>query len=519
MPRADKRIQKFAADALIYTRVSTKKQADNCSRPTQEANCRDFCKQRGWNVGQLFTDSESATSTDRPGFQALMAHCRKHHRRISHVVVNSYSRWSRDQRDFHITDKELASLGIELISATEPHTDKKSALWRKGIASIANESDNLDRAEAVTRGMQKRLTGGKWMWKLPIGYLRTFDANGQSMVTLDADRAPLMLRAFQQIAAGQSTREVCRWLKAAGLRTIEKGRALEPRELRDHVRKPLYYGIVASKKWQLQGIGSFTPLVDEALWKAANASLKGRPVAPRKASEGKYVLRQFARCWCGSRLTASTSKNHQKSPYAYYCCYVCRKAGRRGVSVRVDLLDAQFVQELERRAPGHQALALLEAAVGKMAASRAQAKRAEVGKREQAVRECEERRDRIFDMYMDGKLTEEQFQVQSERAENALADATAALQAVVDEQENAALEAMKLASRLCREPHQLYAGASHEFKVRFQQALFSTGIQLQPDKTFGTDASDCLLTTLAALTSKTEGVVGPPGFEPGTGRL
>ena len=90
-----------------------------------------------------------------------MAHCRKHHRRISHVVVNSYSRWSRDQRDFHITDKELVSLGIELISATEPYSDKKSALWRKGIASIANESENLDRAEAVTRGMQKCLTGGK----------------------------------------------------------------------------------------------------------------------------------------------------------------------------------------------------------------------------------------------------------------------------------------------------------------------------------------------------------------------
>jgi hypothetical protein len=47
--------------------------------------------------------------------------------------------------------------------------------------------------------------------------------------------------------------------------------------------------------------------------------------------------------------------------------------------------------------------------------------------------------DRIFDMYMDGKLTEEQFQVQSKRAENALADATATLQAVVEEQGNAAM--------------------------------------------------------------------------------
>ena len=52
---------------------------------------------------------------------------------------------------------------------------------------------------------------------------------------------------------------------------------------------------------------------------------------------------------------------------------------------------------------------------------------------------------------MEGKISEGQFRAQSKRAEDALNDALLALEAVREKSGTAAIEALMLAARLCRE--------------------------------------------------------------------
>lgn len=56
--------------ATIYCRVSTKSQAeDELPIESQEAECRQYAKERGWEVVNVYRDSGYSGGTiDRPAF-------------------------------------------------------------------------------------------------------------------------------------------------------------------------------------------------------------------------------------------------------------------------------------------------------------------------------------------------------------------------------------------------------------------------------------------------------------------
>ena len=65
--------------AVIYTRVSTKDQADNnCSLETQQVGCSKYVRQMGFHVVEQFGGTyESAKSLERKEFQRMMTYLRK----------------------------------------------------------------------------------------------------------------------------------------------------------------------------------------------------------------------------------------------------------------------------------------------------------------------------------------------------------------------------------------------------------------------------------------------------------
>jgi site-specific DNA recombinase len=59
--------------AVLYLRVSFRRQVEGTSLATQEATCREWCRRHGMTVDNLFVDrGESAKTTDRPAFQEMM---------------------------------------------------------------------------------------------------------------------------------------------------------------------------------------------------------------------------------------------------------------------------------------------------------------------------------------------------------------------------------------------------------------------------------------------------------------
>jgi len=78
--------------AIGYARVSTEEQArENNSLAVQQKKIAAYCERNGLDLLKVFEGSESARTTNRPALQAMLAYCRQHRRKISHVIVTDLS--------------------------------------------------------------------------------------------------------------------------------------------------------------------------------------------------------------------------------------------------------------------------------------------------------------------------------------------------------------------------------------------------------------------------------------------
>ena len=88
-------------NAIIYTRVSTKEQAEtNTSLGTQKRYCENYAKSNNLNVIDYFGGThESAKSDDRKEFKRMLKFV-KQSGSIGYIIVYSYDRFSRTEMLF-----------------------------------------------------------------------------------------------------------------------------------------------------------------------------------------------------------------------------------------------------------------------------------------------------------------------------------------------------------------------------------------------------------------------------------
>jgi site-specific DNA recombinase len=331
--------------AVIYVRVSTKEQTENLSLPTQLRACEEYCRRQGYDILERFhEEGESAKSTDRSQLQNLLTYCRLNKGRVHFLVVFNLTRFARDKYDHFALRSHLQSLGISLRSATEPIDDTSTGKLMEGVLAAFAQFDNDVRSDRTRAGMRAALELGRWTFLAPIGYLNAPRSMGKSLVH-DPERAPLVRRAFEDYATGQSTKEqLLKRARTWGL-TNRRGKPLTSQAIGMLLRNQLYAGIVDVPEYGVRGKrGDFEPLISEALFYRVQAILSGRVpnTAPRKRAHPDFPLRGFVRCEsCGRGLTGSWSKGRSEY-YAYYHC----RPGCRAVNVAKARLEGLFADEL-----------------------------------------------------------------------------------------------------------------------------------------------------------------------------
>ena len=330
--------------AVIYIRVSTKEQTENLSLPTQLRACEDYCQREGFEIVERFKEEgESAKTTDRPELQRLLAFCRTNKGKVHFVVVYNLTRFAREKYDHFALRAHLKSLGISLRSATEPIDDTSTGKLMEGVLAAFAQFDNDVRSDRTRAGMRAALELGRWTFVAPLGYLNAPRWSGKSLVP-DPERAPLVRRAFEEIASGRCTKQdVIALVTELGLRT-RRGLVLSPQSFGQMLRNPIYTGVIDSPEYGVSPRGDFEPLIDEATFYRAQAVLDGRVVVagPRQRNHPDFPLRGFVRCEaCGRPLTGSWSKG-RNGHYAYYHC----QRQCRAVNVSKATLEGAFVDEL-----------------------------------------------------------------------------------------------------------------------------------------------------------------------------
>ena len=482
--------------AVIYVRVSTTEQLNNMSLPYQEDQCREYCRREGWEVVELFREEgESAKTVNRTELQKLLAYCDLNRKKapVDYVVVYNVQRFSRNALDHHALRAALAKNGVQLRSVTEPIDESPEGQMMEGVFATLAQYDNALRSRRTLGGMREGAARGRWMWKVPIGYLRA----GKGHLIHDPERAPLIAYAFERMASGEVTQaELLQEVTALGL-VSQKGRPLKKQRFSAMLANPLYAGRVVSKTLGVDAPGEFEPIVSDEVFGAVQDVLSGRrPSKPtRKLDNPEFPLRRIVKCGlCGTPMTGSfsTARNKERHPY-----YRCRNSDCRGVNVRREALHLSLVTLLESHVVRHEVMTLFVAQVEAVWKGRGDAARAARARLEARLAGLEAKSDALVDKLADGSLSRAQFQRAMLRNE--------ADQRAVREQFEVALPSeidlastLDFARSLLGNLSEVWNRLSAKQKPSFLKALYPSGLMYQ-DGTVGTAETPWIVTAVAAI--------------------
>ena len=302
-------------NAIIYTRVSTKEQADNnTSLETQKRYCENYAKANDLRVVGYFGGTyESAKSDERKEFKRMLKYVRQSGS-VGYIIVYSYDRFSRTGSSAAQISQELFSQGIQVKAVTqEVDTTSAAGKFQQNLFYMFSQFDNELRRDKTITAMTDLLRKGYWLWNPPIGYINKKKYHkAVDWEIVPSKEGKLIKKAFAWKLKGIYTNvEIIEKLQSLGL-------IIDERRLSEVFKNPFYCGVLVSKMIPGEVIeGKHKPLVSKEDFLKINAIETHHP-KHRKAENENLPLKQFIYCEsCKLPLTGYLVK--RKGLYYYKC--------------------------------------------------------------------------------------------------------------------------------------------------------------------------------------------------------
>jgi len=328
--------------AVLYLRVSTTRQMDTAVDIDADGNSistqRDFTLRRAASV-QAVVDREflepgnSAQTIDkRPVFRELLRYVAEHPE-IDYVIIYMRSRAFRNFGDAVLTKRQLAKLGVKLISAKEDFGEGYLADAMEAVTDIFNEMEVRRNGEDIKAKLRNKALNGGTVTRAKLGYLNIrAEQDGRlfNSIGLDAQRAPLVLKAFELYATGEYT--IDRLTAAmADLGLTTRPSARWPREqpvsdskLHSMLSDPYYAGWVTVDGQLLPG--RHEAIISQALFDRAQVVLNARSARGQRDRVLSHYLKGTLycdRCHTTAERTSRliyTEATGNGGRYGYYIC-------------------------------------------------------------------------------------------------------------------------------------------------------------------------------------------------------
>ncbi|HTP89856.1 MAG TPA: recombinase family protein [Bryobacteraceae bacterium] len=332
-PRTD------ARSAVLYARVSSKEQELGYSIAAQQELMRSYASRVGLTVEKEFVDVESAKTTGRQAFLAMVDYLQQH-RACRVVLAEKTDRLYRNLKDYVTMD----DLDVEIHFVKESEVLSKSSRsaqkFMHGIRVLMakNYIDNL--SEEVRKGLHTKAAQKMWPSFAPLGYLNVVSETGKRIIVPDPILGPIVTRLFEWFASGEySLKSLARKAYDEGFRFRKSRNKVPVTTLHKILRKRIYTG-----DFDYAGVtyrGSHEPLVTRGGWERVQNILDGRHTWAGKGMH-TFMFSGIVRCGhCGCSLVGEL----KKCRYVYYHCTGYR--GRCGEPyVREENLKQQFSQRL-----------------------------------------------------------------------------------------------------------------------------------------------------------------------------
>ncbi len=325
--------------AVIYTRVSTKEQADNnASLGIQKKYCDQFAQKLGLTVVEYFGGTyESAKSDERKEFQKMLSFV-KRHKDINCIIVYSFDRFSRTGANGIYIVEQLNKKGIDVKSATQDiDSSTSSGEFQRDMFFAFGKVDNGLRRDKTMVGMQDKLRKGFICGSVPFGYTNTNPGRNKEPKLIINEDGKLLQKAFELKAKYDLTHvEITERLKKFGWTKSRK-------RLTEYFRNPIYCGLIVSTMIPDEVIeGKHPPIVSRELFlKVNNVLEKNNYGVTYNKDEENLPLKQFVIAdTCGTPYTGYVVK--KKNLYYYKNN---RKGAKENRSAKV--MHRLFVEVLE----------------------------------------------------------------------------------------------------------------------------------------------------------------------------
>lgn len=321
-------------NVMLYTRVSTKEQADNYSLKNQEEAAEAFAKKNGYIITDRFGGTYESASGDftRKEFSRLIHEVKKARKKPYAILIFIMSRFSRTGGSGIALAVELVELlGVHLIEVStgdDTSTERgKLAVYNKLLKA---REETLNKLDVSVPGMRKFLESGNWLGNVPRGY----DQYGPRVKDISKIRRTQEIRLNGE---GRILQKAWVW-KLEGEKDIVimkrlalMGMVVTKQQISKMWRNPFYCGICAHNMLNGKVVhGRWEKMVSEEDFLTLQEILKGNPHGYKHEKDNEHRPLNGHICCnlCGSKMVGYEVK---AKGLHYYKCLKCN-----GVSINAN---------------------------------------------------------------------------------------------------------------------------------------------------------------------------------------
>ena len=308
--------------AVIYARYSSYGQTEQ-SIEGQVRECTDYARLNNILIIDSYIDrAMTGTNDNRADFQRMLKDsCKK---AWDLVLVYKLDRFSRNKYEMAIHRKTLRDNGIRLVSVKENIPDTPEGIILESMLEGMAEYYSVELAQKVMRGQKEtRIKGNYCGGGIPYGY-KVEKINGEKKYVVKEEEAAVVVRIYEEYAAGKICRDIIDGLSADGIYARD-GKPFGRCAIYGILQNERYTGVYRHKT---DGVflNTFPRIVPQALFETVQRIAKSNQHGGNSVEE-PYLLRGKLVCGhCGLpiRGDAGTSKSGQVMRY-----YTC--AGRKRI--------------------------------------------------------------------------------------------------------------------------------------------------------------------------------------------
>lgn len=350
--------------AMILARYST----DNQNPDTIEVQvdrCTQYCHEHNLPILGIYSDyAVSGMKDTRPQERRMMEDLRNH--LADTVVIYDQSRMFRDMLYWFQFRNELAEMGVEIRSATQPNLggdlQDPSIFLSEAVTAAFNQMHVLVTRQKTIEKLNYMArhaihTGGK----PALGYQVVSDEDGKKRLAIEESEAAIVRRIFQEYDSGMSYHEIIDGLNRDGLRT-KRGSPFGSNSLHDLLQNERYTGTLIYNSHAKHGSPHSDPrkdviripdalpaIIDRGQFSRVQLRMaeNKRAQAGRIPSTRSYPLKGKVFCGdCGCAMCVRRA-NHD---YNYYACSDSRRTHIcKNPAIRIDQLEqtvASYVRSI-----------------------------------------------------------------------------------------------------------------------------------------------------------------------------